>query len=181
MENGVKRLPRRPWLGMYAMAVYAFLYLPIFVLILYSFNRSGVGGFPPRHFTFAWYRILFADSAMWDAVMNSVIVAIASVSIAILIGFPAAYALNWFEFPGKSVFRRLILLPLIVPGIVTGISLLILAVSAGLHLSLATVILGHATALISVATTELAAGLEKLDPALEEASADLGANTIETL
>ncbi|MBV8457274.1 MAG: ABC transporter permease, partial [Acetobacteraceae bacterium] len=115
------------------------------------------------------------DSAMWSAVGNSVIVAVFAVGIAVLIGFPAAYALDRVPFPGKSLFRRLVLLPLIVPGIITGISILMLMVASGLRLSLVTVILGHGTALIAVATTELLAGLQKLDPALEEAAADLGA------
>lgn len=163
-----------------AVAVFAFLYLPIFVLVVYSFNGSGVGGFPPHNLTLSWYVALFQDGAMWSAVANSALVAGASVCLALLIGFPAAYALDRFHFPGKALFRRLILLPLIVPGIVTGISLLLVVVTAGIRLSLVTVILGHATALISVATTEIAAGLQRLDPYLEEASADLGASGWQT-
>jgi len=169
------------WLGIYSLAVYAFLYLPVIVLIVYSFNGSGVGGFPPQHLTLAWYGFLFQDAAMWSAVENSLIVAMAAVGIAVVIGFPAAYSLDRFEFPGKSLFRRLVLLPLIVPGIITGISILMLMVAAGVHLSLITVILGHGTALIAVATTELYAGLRKLDRGLEEAAADLGANGFRTL
>ncbi|AXC13061.1 Spermidine Putrescine ABC transporter permease component potC [Acidisarcina polymorpha] len=164
------------WLGLYSLAVYAFLYLPIIVLIVYSFNGSGVGGFPPQHLTLAWYGLLFRDAAMWNAVENSLIVALSAVGIAIAVGFPAAYSLDRFEFPAKALFRRLVLLPLIVPGIVTGISILMLMVAAGVHLSLVTVILGHGTALIAIATTELYAGLRKLDRGLEEAAADLGAN-----
>lgn len=173
---------RRPViLGGFAACAYAFLYLPIAVLIVYSFNRDGVGGFPPRHLTFDWYGRLFADSAMWSAVGNSVIVATAAVILSMLIGFPAAYALDRHDFPGKTMFQRLILLPLIVPGVITGISLLLLAVGGGLRLSLLTVILGHATALTAVATTEIFAGFSKLDRALEDASADLGANGWQTL
>ena len=145
---------RKPiFLTAYAACAYAFLYFPIAVLILYSFNRDGVGGFPPRHLTFDWYRVLFADSAMWSAVENSAIVALAAVVISILIGFPAAYALDRYSFPGKAAFQRLVLLPLIVPGVITGISLLLLTVSSGFHLSLVTVILGHSTALTAVAAT----------------------------
>ncbi len=151
------------------------------VLVVYSFNGSGVGGFPPRHLTLSWYAALFQDAAMWSAVANSGMVAAATVCLSLLIGFPAAYALDRFHFPGKAMFRRLILLPLIVPGIVTGISLLLVVVAAGARLSLATVILGHATALVSVATTEIAAGLQRIDPYLEEASADLGASGWQTL
>lgn len=164
------------WLLTHAVIVFAFLYLPIAVLILYSFNRDGVGGFPPRHFTFNWYSTLFADSAMWAAVGNSILVALACVAIALLLGTPAALAIDRVQFPGKAAFRHLVLLPLILPGIITGLSLLMFSVFIGLRLSLLTVALGHGTALISVATTEVYAGLLKFDRSQEEASLDLGAS-----
>lgn len=165
-----------PLLTAYAMLVYAFLYLPIIVLVVYSFNGSGVGGFPPSSWTFEWYHQLFADGALWDAVLNSLIVAGIAVAISLGLGLPAALALDRTQFPGKAAFRRLVLLPLILPGIITGLSLLMLFVAVGMKLSLVTITLGHGTALISVATTELFAGLQKLDRAQEEASLDLGAN-----
>jgi spermidine/putrescine transport system permease protein len=166
---------RAPVLAAYAWLVYAFLYLPIIVLVVYSFSGSGVGGFPPASWTLDWYRQLFGDGALWDAVLNSLIVAGVAVPIALGLGLPAALALDRANFPGKSLFRRLVLLPLILPGIITGLSLLMLFVAAGMKLSLVTVTLGHGTALISVATTEIFAGLQKLERAQEEASLDLGA------
>jgi len=172
--------PRSRWLPIHAVAVFAFLYLPIAVLILYSFNRQGVGGFPPHHFTLDWYRILFADDAIWDSVLNSLEVAFAAMAIALAFGIPAALALDRAQFPGKALFRRLVLLPLILPGIITGLSLLMLFNLAGTRLSLLTIVLGHGTALISVATTEVFAGLQKLDRAQEEASLDLGATYWQT-
>ena len=93
---------------------------------------------------------------------------------------PAALALDRTDFPGKALFRRLVLLPLILPGIITGLSLLMLFVAVGMKLSLVTITLGHGTALISVATTEIFAGLQKLERAQEEASLDLGANHWQT-
>jgi spermidine/putrescine transport system permease protein len=171
---------RAPLLSIYAALVFAFVYLPIAVLILYSFNRDGVGGFPPRHFTLDWYRRLFADGPIWDSVLNSLIVAASSVGLSLTLGLLAALALDRANFPGKSLFRRLVLLPLILPGIITGLSLLMLAVFVHAQLSLFTVFLGHGTALISVATTELFAGLQKMDRAQEEASLDLGATPWQT-
>jgi spermidine/putrescine transport system permease protein len=150
------------------------------VLILYSFNRQGVGGFPPHHLTFNWYRILFADDAIWDSVLNSLQVAFAAMAIALAFGIPAALALDRAQFPGKALFRRLVLLPLILPGIITGLSLLMWFNLSGTRLSLLTIVLGHGTALISVATTEVFAGLQKLDRAQEEASLDLGATYWQT-
>jgi len=171
---------RSRWLLLHASAVFAFLYLPIAVLILYSFNGQGVGGFPPRNLTFDWYRTLLSDGAIWDSVLNSLEVAIAAMAISLTFGIPAALALDRAHFPGKALFRRLVLLPLILPGIITGLSLLMLFDLAGTKLSLLTIVLGHGTALISVATTEVFAGLQKLDRAQEEASLDLGANYWQT-
>ena len=182
--------PQPRWLLGHAAVVFAFLYLPIVVLILYSFNGQGVGGFPPRDLTLDWYRTLFSDGPIWDSVWNSLQVAFAAMAISLAFGVPAALALDRASFPGKALFRRLVLLPLILPGIITGLSLLMLfnlgIVSAvlkrttGQQLSLLTIILGHGTALISVATTEVFAGLQKLDRAQEEASLDLGANYWQT-
>src|ERR1700704_1476711 len=173
-------MSRAGWLSWHAAAVFAFLYLPIVTLIVYSFNGAGVGGFPPRDLTLEWYRQLFSDDAIWSSVLNSLLVAIAAVTIALGLGIPAALALDRANFPGKALFRRLVLLPLILPGIITGLSLLMFAVFARVQLSLFTVFLGHGTALISVATTELFAGLQKLDRAQEEASLDLGATPWQT-
>jgi spermidine/putrescine transport system permease protein len=172
--------PSSTWLFLHASAVFAFLYLPIAVLILYSFNGQGVGGFPPHHLTLDWYRILFADGAIWDAVLNSLQVALAAMLISLALGIPAALALDRVQFPGKALFRRIVLLPLILPGIITGLSLLMLFNLTSVKLSLLTITLGHGTALISVAVTEVFAGLQKLDRAQEEASLDLGANYWQT-
>jgi len=180
MSNGTAKASSAGWLRFHALAVFGFLYLPIAVLILYSFNGQGVGGFPPHHLTFDWYRILFADEAIWESVLNSLQVAFAAMAISLAFGIPAALALDRAQFPGKAIFRRLVLLPLILPGIITGLSLLMLFNLMTMKLSLMTIILGHGTALISVATTEVFAGLQKLDRAQEEASLDLGANHWQT-
>jgi len=177
-ESAQARGPR--WLLVHAVGVFAFLYLPIAILVIYSFNGAGVGGFPPRNLTLDWYRALFGDGAIWESVRNSLMVAAGAVVIALALGIPAALALDRAQFPGKALFRRLVLLPLILPGIITGLSLLMLFDQAEIKLSLLTIVLGHGTALISVATTEVFAGLQKLDRAQEEASLDLGANYWQT-
>ncbi len=171
---------RSALLAIYAALVFAFIYLPLVVLVLYSFNHDGVGGFPPRQLTLDWYRQLFSDGPIWDSVINSLIVAAGAVALSLTLGLLAALALDRACFPGKALFRRLVLLPLILPGIITGLSLLMFAVLSGLHLSLFTVFLGHGSALISVATTELFAGLQKSDRTQEEASLDLGATPWQT-
>src|SRR2546430_5282573 len=178
--SGHCRSRRGPLLLVYAALVFVFIYLPVIILILYSFNRDGVGGFPPRYLPLAGYGQLLADAPLWDAVANSLKVAAGSVTLSLTLGLLAALALDRASFPGKALFRRLVLLPLILPGIITGLSLLMFLVFVGAQLSLFTVFLGHGTALISVATTELFAGLQKLDRAQEEASLDLGATPWQT-
>ncbi len=128
-----------PLLPIYAALVFAFLYLPIAVLFIYSFNGEGVGGFPPRNLTLSWYTQLLADGAIWNSVANSLVVAVAAVAISLAFGVPAALALDRSSFPGKALFRRLVLLPLILPGIITGLSLLMLFVLAHVKLSLLTI------------------------------------------
>ncbi len=172
------RTPR--WLPIHTLLVFGFLYLPIVTLIVYSFNGQGVGGFPPRDLTLDWYRQLFSDDAIWTSVLNSLLVAAAAMAISLTFGIPAALALDRANFPGKALFRRLVLLPLILPGIITGLSLLMFFRAVEVRSSLITVMLGHGTALISVATTEVFAALQKLDRAQEEASLDLGANYWQT-
>ncbi len=166
---------KRNWLVVHGIAVFAFLYLPILALIVYSFNGESVGEFPPRGWTLKWYSLLLQDAALWSSVANSIVVAFSAVVLSLCFGLPAALALDRASFPGKAIFRRLVLLPLILPGIITGLSLLMLFATAGARLSLATVAIGHGTALISIAVTEISAGLQKFDRAQEEASRDLGA------
>src|SRR5260370_3408842 len=115
------RSPR--WLPLYAALVFAFLYLPIVVLMVYSFNGQGVGGFPPRDFTLNWYRLLFQYEAIWASVLNGLAVAIASVEISLALGIPARLDLYRADFPGKGIFCRTILLPPHLPGVVPSSSL----------------------------------------------------------
>jgi spermidine/putrescine transport system permease protein len=180
MELPMSAVRTSRWLPIHAVLVFGFLYLPIVTLIVYSFNGQGVGGFPPRNLTLDWYRQLFSDDAIWTSVLNSLLVAGAAMAISLAFGIPAALALDRANFPGKALFRRLVLLPLILPGIITGLSLLMFFRAVEVKLSLVTVALGHGTALISVATTEVFAALQKLDRAQEEASLDLGANYWQT-
>src|SRR5215472_10200066 len=94
--------PRSSLLALFAALVFAFLYLPIAVLVLYSFHRDGVGGFPPRHFTLDWYRQLFSDASIWDSLLNSFLVALAAVVLSLLLGLLAALALDRANFPGNN-------------------------------------------------------------------------------
>lgn len=154
----------------------AFLYIPIWVLIAFSFNDSRSLTWPLSGFTLDWYRKLWSNSDLIAAIGNSFYVATLATVVTLAVGVPAAMVLHKFDFPGKSVFRRLILLPITLPGIVTGISMLNMFKLMGFPLSLETVILGHATALLGVVVTQVYARLQRLPPSLEEAAFDLGAS-----
>src|SRR5260370_28379756 len=109
--NGHTANRRAPFLKVYAALVFIFIYLPVAALILYSFNRDGVGGFPPRHLTLDWYRQLFGDAPIWDGVVNSLMVAAGSVALSPTLRLPAAPALARADFPGEALFRRLVPFP----------------------------------------------------------------------
>ncbi len=163
-----------------ACCVLAFLYLPIIVLIVFSFNDSRTLTLPLTGFTLDWYEKVANNSDLLAAIGNSVYVATFAVLVTLVIGIPAAFALDRLNFPGKTVFRRMILMPIALPGVITGISMLNLFRVMGISLSLETVILGHATALLAVTVTQIFARLQRLPRSMEEASADLGANPIQT-
>lgn len=161
-------------LAIYAAAAYAFLHLPLAILILFSFNASRFTLW--EGFSFHWYQVLFADTEMADAAWNSVVIAIASTAISTAAGTLAAYAL-WKR--GSRLLTGSFYLSLVTPEIVTGISLLAFFQWAfrwlHWHLGLYTVILAHVSFSIAYVAIVVAARLRTLDPALEEAAMDLGA------
>lgn len=163
------------------VAILAFLYIPIAILVIYSFNDSSSLTWPLSGFTLAWYEKLFANRDLLRAIGNSFYVATFATILTLVIGVPAAFAMDRLDFIGKRLFRRLVLLPLVLPGIITGISMLNLFKLMGFGLSLETVIIGHATALISIVVTQVYARLQRLNRRLEEAAADLGARPWETM
>jgi spermidine/putrescine transport system permease protein len=167
-------------LAVAAASTIAFLYLPIVVLIIFSFNDNQVTTLPLRSFTWRWYENAFANADLLRALRNSLYVASCATALCVLIGVPAAIALDRIEFPGKALFRRAVLLPLVLPGIITGISMLNLFRVIGFDLSLTTVIIGHGTALVSVVITQVFARLQRFNRRLEEASDDLGATPLQT-
>lgn len=163
------------------IAVLLYLYLPILVLMVFSFNDSSQLTLPLQGFTLSWYQKMAANSDLLAALWNSLYVAVVATALTVIVGVPAALALDRFDFPGKTLFRRLVLLPLVLPGIITGISLLSLFKILGVRLSLEAVIIGHATALLSVVVTQVFARLQRLNRNLEYAAADLGAKPLTVL
>lgn len=177
---------KRPWdvgtssLAVAAMCVLAFLYVPIATLMVFSFNANKVTKLPLTEFTFDWYEKALSNPDLMTALWNSVVVGFAAVAICLAIGIPTAFALDRYDFPGKTAFRRLVILPITLPGLITGVSMLTFFRAAGVDLSLWTVIVGHGTALTAIVVTNVFARLQRFDRRIEEASADLGARPWQT-
>jgi len=170
-----------------AVAVFLFIYAPLAVVVLYSVHDSSIISWPLRFGTLRWYGVLAHDRGMLDAAVASLKLALLAVCIAMAIGIPGAFTLDRYEFPGKSLFRRLVMLPLILPGIITGVALLSFFSLVGISLSSGfpivpgwPVVLGHGAALTSVVMTQVYIRLQRFDRALEEASGDLYANEWQT-
>ena len=161
-------------LFLYALAYLAFLYGPVLVLPVFSFNDSQFIAFPLSGFTIRWYQGLAADSAMQHALGNSLKVGLVTALLSTLLGLTAAKAVTRYRLKGAAAALGFISLPLFIPDIVLGISLLLLLGAAGLPLSLAAVVLGHLLVCVPFALTVLIARFEGFDKNLEEASADLG-------
>ena len=167
-------------LGIAAASALGFLYGPILTLMIFSFNDNPITRLPLTGWTLDWYYKALTNSDLLAALWNSVIVAVAAVMICLVIGIPTAFALDRFDFRGKTLFRRLVILPITLPGIITGVSILAFFSMSGVKLSLVTVIIGHGTALAAIVVTNVFARLQRFDRRIEEASADIGARPWQT-
>lgn len=160
--------------------VLAFFYLPLLILIVFSFNLSRTmqwGGF-----SLHWYQELFFNSApLWRSFGNSLIVALCAATTATAVGTLGAIGMYWYRFRLKKIIQVGTFLPLIMPEIIMGVSLLIFFDKIGLHLSLFTVFLAHVTFCIPFVLLIVMARLEEFDYSIIEAAHDLGANERETL
>ena len=163
-----------------AILVFAFIYLPLLVVVIYSFNPDSVNSFPMRGFSLRWYRVMLENASLMKALRVSIGIALGGTVVGVLLGVPGALALARHEFPGKKALERVVLLPLTLPGIVTGVAMLSVFPLLGVPISLGAVLIGHGTFLIAITLTQVYARLKRLDPSLEEASADLGATRLTT-
>ena len=129
-------------LTLYAIAAYLYIYLPIFFLVLFSFNTSRFS-VRMEGLTLRWYDDLFKDKAIWDATRNTLIVAITSTVVSTIIGTAAAIGLHRYNFRGKGFAEATLYIPVIIPEVVMGIALLAFFGQAGLTLGLPTIIIAH--------------------------------------
>ena len=173
------RLPRlapgRWLLPVVAALVVAFLYLPLIVVVLYSFSASKFNRWPIADYSLVWYRELFDDDEIMAALRLSTLVGLAAAAIAVVLGTLAAFALDRYRFRGKPLLRFLVVLPITLPGIVTGVAMLSFFTLIEWPLSRWTLIIGHATFCVTLVLNNVVARLGQLPMHLDEASADLGA------
>ena len=157
--------------------VLAFLYLPLIILVIYAFNGGRSQAWPPATFGFDWFANAAASSEVRRALVNSLIAATGATSIALVLGTAAALAVQRFTFFGRETISFLFVLPIALPGVVTGIALRTTFQTAGIDFGLLTIIIGHATFCVVIAYNNVIARLRRLPRSPEEASADLGADT----
>lgn len=165
---------------LYATLVYGFLYLPILVLVVFSFNKSKLNA-TWSGFTLDWYKSLLNNAQILEALKNSLIIAFASTFFAVVIGTLAAIGMYRYKFKGKRVMEGLLYIPVVIPEIVMGISMLAFFSLLNLEAGLLTLILAHITFCIAYVIIVVRARLDGFDIALEEAALDLGATPWQTL
>ena len=157
--------------------ILTFLYLPLVLVVISAFNESSFMAWPPPGLTLKWFGEALANSAIPQAFMNSMIAATGATAIAIVLGTLAAMAVQRYSFFGRETVSFLLVLPIALPGVVTGIALSSTFQTFGVEFGLMTIIIGHATFCIVIAYNNAIARLRRLPRTSEDASADLGADT----
>ena len=168
---------QRAFFGGWTIGAFAFLYLPIVLLVVYSFNDSRLNLYWAG-FTTKWYGLLFGNEVLLRAFQNSLIVAAATTTLAVIIGTSAAWLLYRYRFPAQQTLGLLIFIPMVMPEVLMGVSLLVLFVSLGVPLGYGTLIIAHTTFCFPFVLVGVQARLQGIDPSLEEAAMDLGATPL---
>ncbi len=157
-----------------SLGALVFLYAPIVILIVLSFNASKIG-VSWEGFTWHWYGRLMGDPGLWLATRNSLVIGIASTGLALVLGLGLAVTMERMAFPGNRMLDGILLLPLVIPEVMLGVALLLFFVMVQWPLGLATVMIGHVVFNLPLVTMVIRARLRKIDPVWEEAAQDLGA------
>jgi putative spermidine/putrescine transport system permease protein len=177
MESRGLRIALRIWV----VLVLLFLFVPIALIFLYAFDKSTVQSWPISGFTVRWFSVAWHDPDVRQAFLLSIKVGLLATAIALVLGSMVAYAVHQFAFFGRETVSFLLVLPLALPGIVTGIALSSFFSFLGTGLSILTIVIGHATFCIVVVYNNLVARLRRVPGSLSEASADLGARSWQTM
>jgi spermidine/putrescine transport system permease protein len=167
------------WLRLYAVLAFAYIYFPIAILVIFSFNSQKVN-VTWEGFSLHWYQVLLQDRDVLLALQNTLIVALVSTLVSTIIGTLAALALQRYRFPGYTPIEASLYIPVIIPEVVMGIALLVFFTQVGIRLGLPTIILAHIAFSIPFVALVVRARLHGFDKSIEEASMDLGANELTT-
>jgi putative spermidine/putrescine transport system permease protein len=176
METRAARLG----LGLWTLLVVLFLWVPLAIILVYAFNSSNIQSWPIPGFTLHWFRVAWNDSEAREALWLSVKAALAATAIAILLGTMAAFALARFRFFGREAISFILILPIALPGVITGIALRSFYSFGGVSYSIWTIVIGHATFCIVIVFNNVIARLRRAGTSLTEASMDLGADGWQT-
>lgn len=165
----------------YAVLIYGIFYLPVAVMVAFSFNDAKRNYFW-QGFTTEWYGKLFsfANTDLWNALAFSVVIAVLVTVISVIIGVLGGIGLHKFEFRAKKFINLMIYVPIIVPEIVLAVAMLIIFITLGVQLGMGTIIVGHCTFCIPYAVVTIKGRISGDNSTLEEASMDLGANRFQT-
>lgn len=170
------------WAGRAYLAVgFAFLFLPIVTLVVFSFQKNQYASIPGQGWSLRWYKKLLADPVLLVSLKNSLIVSPLAATFACIIGFSAAYAVNRFVFPGRSVLAVIIVLPILIPPLILGIAFLGLLSRMGLQGQLYSVLITHVVLTTAPAMAIIQLRLGQMPASLEEAAWNLGATEWQAL
>ncbi|MDX6491840.1 MAG: putative spermidine/putrescine transport system permease protein [Gaiellaceae bacterium] len=167
-------------LGACSALVVAFLWIPIAIIMVYAFNGSVLQTWPIESWTFHWFSQAWGDHEVRSSLWLSVKVGLIATTVALLLGTAASFAIHRFRFFGRESISFLLLLPIALPGIITGMALNSFYVFAGISFSIWTIVIGHATFCVVVVYNNVLARLRRTSPSLIEASMDLGADGWQT-
>jgi putative spermidine/putrescine transport system permease protein len=176
MGGGAGRIALRVTTGL----VLAFIYLPLAIVVIYAFNASGTSVWPPAGFTVAWFGEALRNSGLQQAFLTSIGCALGATLVALVLGSLASLAVARYRWFGRDTISFVILLPIALPGIVTGMALSTTFASLSVPLGILTVIVGHATFCVVLVFNNAIARLRRTARSYEEASADLGADSFQT-
>lgn len=160
--------------------VLAFVYLPLVVVAVYAFNASNVQTWPISGVSLRWFERALSDGSIREAFLNSVLAATGATAIALVLGTMASFAVHRYRFFGHETISFLVILPIALPGVVTGVALSATFATLDIPFGLFTIIVGHATFCVVIAYNNVLARLRRTTRTLEEASMDLGADTWQT-
>ena len=166
-------------LKLYGLLIFIYLYLPLMVVIVYSFSPTktivGMTGMTGK-----WYVELVHDKELLKAVLHSFEVGITAVILALVFGTAGAFFITKVRFPGKGVFRALVMLPFVLPGIIMGLTLLIFIKNLNIPLSMLTILMGHVSFTTPIVMFQVSARLQRMGPNFQFAAQDLGATPFKT-